>query len=346
MRILFVHAAVDFSIGDVSRGYRAALERAGHELADYVMPSRFAYHARALPPEVARDPSFVSKNASECIAIEAMYHKAELVIVVSGLNVHPIALWLCGQIDVPVAVILTESPYDDKDQARWMDMTDAGSGHVDVITFTNDKHSASKRSWVFLPPSFDPTFHHPDEPDDEMKCDVMMVGTGWAERQSFLEAVNWDGIDFRIYGVWPGLVDNPNSPIHKFYQPRVIDNTKIAKVYASAKVNLNFHRKSQVAITPGPRVFELAGCGVFSLSDARKGLKEMFGAAIPTFKTPQQLEAQIRLYIKDEMAPTRDRMAMEAHNCVRDETFDSRVTTMMAAIRSRFKRFRAAGKRR
>lgn len=343
MRILFVHASVDFSIGDVSRGYRAALERAGHDLADYVMPARFAYHARALPPEVARDQSFVSKNASECIVLEAMYHRADMVVVVSGLNVHPIALWLCGQVNIPIAVVLTESPYDDKQQAQWVDLTGEEGNKPDILVFTNDRHSAdSRRGWVFLPPSFDPTFHHPDEPDPEMVCDVIMVGTGWAERQSFLEAVNWDGIDFRIYGVWPGLKDNPDSPLHRFYNPRVIDNSKIAKVYASAKINLNFHRKSQVAVTPGPRVFELAGCGVFSLSDARKGLKEMFGAAIPTFKTPQQLEAQIRLYLKDDMTPTRDRMAVEARNCVRDETFDTRVTTMMTAVKHRFSRFRGA----
>lgn len=341
MRILFVHAAVDFSIGDVSRGYRAAMERAGHDIADYVMPARFAYHARALPPEIARDQSFVSKNASECIVLEAMYHRADLMIVVSGLNVHPIALWLCGQVDIPVAVILTESPYDDVPQAKWLDLTES-DGKVDTIVFTNDAHSAAKRGWTFLPPSFDPTFHHPDEPDPEMECDVMIVGTGWVERQSFLEAVNWEGINFRIYGVWPGLTDNPNSPIHKFYQPRVIDNTKIAKVYASAKINLNFHRASKAAFTPGPRVFELAGCGVFSLSDSRKGLKEMFGAAIPTFKTPQQLEALIRLYLKEESADKRHQLAMEAHNCIRDETFDNRAATLMAAVKRKFKRFRTA----
>lgn len=334
MRILFVSASVDFSIGDVSRGYRAALMRAGHEMADYIMPARYKYHMNAIPPELHRDQSFVAKQASENILNEAMYHRAELVVIVSGLNVHPIALWLLGQVGIPVAVILTESPYDDDPQAEWLDMSRAKDDtKLKLTVFTNDAYSAMHMGWHALPPAYDPAFHYPAAPDQDTACDVLIVGTGWPERQAFLEAVNWNGIKLKLYGVWPGLKDNPNSPIARMYSPLVVDNAIIAGVYASAKININFHRNSKVALTPGPRVYELAACGAFQMSDPRYGLVELFGDSIPTFHTPVELEHLLRLYLEQPIA--RKKMADFARNRVRNETFDHRVSTMMAVLKEK-----------
>lgn len=331
MRILFVSASVDFSIGDVSRGYQTALARAGHDMAYYIMPARYKYHMKAIPPEMHHDQQLVAKMASECILTEAMYHRAELVVIISGLNVHPVALWLLGQVGIPVAVVLTESPYDDTEQNNWLDMTKAGDGtEVDLTVFTNDAYSAMEMGWHFLPPSFDRTFHNQRLPDPDAACDVLLVGTGWPERQAFLEAVDWTGIDLRLYGVWPGLKDNPDSPLFRFYRPMLVDNANIAAMYRAAKVNINFHRNSKVAITPGPRVFELAACGAFQLSDSRSGLVEMFGDSIPTFATPLDLEEQIRFYLTNDAE--RNRLADFACNRVRNETFDNRVSTMMAVL--------------
>lgn len=334
MKILFVSASVEFSIGDVSRGYRSALIRANHEMADYVMPARYKYHMMAIPPEIQHDQSFVAKMASENILQEAMYHRADLVVIVSGLNVHPIALWLLGQVGIPVAVILTESPYDDEPQSDWIDMTKAGDDtKLNLTVFTNDMYSAMQNGWHFLPPAFDPAFHKPTDPDPDTACDVLIVGTGWPERQAFLEAVNWEGIDLKLYGVWPGLKDNPNSPIFRSYRPALVDNSIIAGVYASAKINLNFHRNSKVAMTPGPRVFELAACGAFQMSDPRYGLVEMFGRSVPTFHTPGELEQLIRRYLQQPIE--RSKMADFARNRVRNETFDHRVSTMMAVLQEK-----------
>lgn len=336
MRILFVSASVDFSIGDVSRGYRGAFERAGHDVADYIMAARYNYHMKAIPMEMHHDQQLVAKMASECILNEAMYHKADLVVIISGLNVHPIALWLLGQVGIPVAVVLTESPYDDEYQAEWLDMTKVDS-RVDCTVFTNDAHSAFERGWHLLPPAFDPQYHRTEHvtPDPDTACDVLIVGTGWPERQAFLEAVNWEGIDLRIYGVWPGLIDNPSSPLHKHFHPMLVDNTIIASIYASAKVNINFHRNSKVAITPGPRVFELAACGAFQVSDSRSGLVEMFGDSVPTFVTPGELEDLIRHYLPLESE--RRKLAGFACKRVRNETFDHRVADMMTVIQEKEK---------
>lgn len=332
MKILVVDTVAEFSIADVARGYMGALERAGHELAFYSMARRFEYHANAMPREIAKDTTFVSKTASENIVIEAMYHHADLVVIVSGLNVHPIALWLLGKVGIPVAVIFTESPYDDDSQATWIDLSHTDSD-VDIMACTNDAYSARTRGWVHLPPSYDPTFHHPAEPVEDEKCDVLIVGTGWPERQMILEAVNWEGIDLRIRGIWPGLKDNPDSPLFKFYHPGVIDNKQIAPLYASAKICLNFNRASVEAETPGPRMYELAACGAFIMSDGRDDIRNRWGNSIATYTGAVDLEAKIRFYLKNERMRTR--MALGARTAVLGETFDARVGTLMKAVRNR-----------
>jgi spore maturation protein CgeB len=327
MRILFVHPGAPVSISDVGRGYRQALERQGHEVRDYHILSRIDYHRAALPPEIAGDIGTVSRLASETIVVEALCSHVDLVLIICGLNVHPIALWLLGQVKIPAAVILTESPYDDESQKQWTDLRHV-DGHVDLTVFTNDMFSAHQFGWHFLPPAYDPSIHRPVEPDPMHACDVVMVGTGFGERQSFLEAVNWDGINLHLWGVWPGV--KADSPLHEFYRPSVVDNSNIAAVYCSAKICLNLHRRSSVAATPGPRVYELAACRAFQLSDARDGLVSTFGASIPTFSSPERLEELIRYYLLNDSE--RLELADDAYRRVHGETFDTRVRSMMAVI--------------
>lgn len=329
MKILFVHPAAEISISDVARGYRFALERAGHEIRDYLMLSRMQYHTNALPPEIRSDRALLARQASENIVVEALYHEADLVLIVSGLNVHPVALWLLGKVGIRAAVILTESPYDDESQKQWSDLTHVGST-VDLTIFTNDQFSAERFGWHLLPPSFHPATHRPVEPVAEDVCDVLMVATGWRERQAFLEAVDWTGINLKLFGVWPGLNNNPDSPIYQYYNPLVVSNEHIASMYCSARICINFHRRSPVAKTPGPRIFETAACGAFQLSDPREGLEEMFGWSIPTFDSPERLGELVREYLKDPLA--RKTAANEAMMRVQSHTFDHRAADLIAAV--------------
>lgn len=329
MKILFVHPAAKMAIGDVARGYRAALERQGHDVRDYSLINRFAYHQRALPPDVAANPANLSRQASENVVNEALYHEAELVIIVSGLNLHPIALWLLGKVNIRAVVIFTESPYDDHEQAQWASLTHVG-GDVDLTIFTNDRYSAMSRGWHLLSPAYDPELHCPVAPSPEDLCDVVLVGTGWEERQRFLEAVDWKGIDFRLYGVWPNITTA--SPIHQYLRP-VVDNAEIAAKYCSARICINLNRESKVALTPGPRTYELAACGAFQISDPRKDMVSLFGPSVPTFDTPDTLGRMMRYYL--EHPDDRARKANEARERVQNQTFDHRATSLIGTITTR-----------
>lgn len=326
-RILFVNTATTFSIGDVARGYKSALERRGYEVAEYNLAARMNYHRKAIPVEVLNQP-LLSKMASETILAEALYHKADLVLIISGLMVHPIALWLCGQVGLRAAVVFTESPYDDEQQAMWADMQHVDNTRLDLTVFTNDRYSAQRFGWNFLPPSFDMNIHKIVDPDPELTgCDVLMVGTGWPERIKFLEAVDWTGIDLRLFGHWDVA---PDSPLFPFVHSALVNNIAVPAMYAAAKVNINIHRASDVALTPGPRAYELAACGAFQLSDAREDLVGLFGGGVPTFRTPEELGQMVRHYLAK---PEERRLcAARALDAVCNEDFDRRAATLIATV--------------
>lgn len=333
MNILFVHPSAQMSISDVARGYRAALERMGHNIRDYRLYARLGYHNRAIPsdmpgPEYDRHSS-VARAASETILNEALYHQSNLVLIISGLNLHPIALWLLGRVGIPAAAIFTESPYDDEVQAQWANVKPFDSP-LNIHLATNDRFSAEFYGWQLLAPSFDPAIHRPRPADPDCACDVLMVGSGWPERQSLLESINWDGINLKLYGIWPGLVDNPNSPIHKFYSPLIVSNNKVAEMYCSAKISLNFHRASSVALTWNPRVVEIAACGAFQLSDNRVDLGNLFGTSIPTFNNAQELEDKIRYFLSHP--ELRYACSATARHRVADQTFDNRAAALLSAL--------------
>lgn len=321
MRILFVWPGAEFSIWDVGAGLRSALAARGHEIADYYLTRRMQYHAAAMQAggaDVSRENiAAVSKQASENVLIEALYHRADLVIAISGLNLHPISLWLLDALReprIPVAVVLTESPYEDPQQAEFL------SAHREPIVFTNDRASARAYGWTYLPHAYDPALHQPVQADPAEACDVLMCATGWKERQDLIEQIDWSGITLRLIGPWPYLPDA--HPLKQYHEDRCVPNAQLPTLYASAKISVNFFRSHPHAESLGPRAYEAAACGVFQLSDPRAELIEVFGESVPTFTSASELEGLIRYYLVHEHE--RRRLTAAARLAVQGKTFEQR----------------------
>ena len=330
MRILFVHPGADYSIWDVGAGLRAALAAQGHAIADYYLTRRMHYHAAAmkaggLEPSI-ENTAIVSKQASENIPIEALYHNADLVLIVCGLNCHPISLWLLDRLRdprIPVAVVLTESPYEDPQQREWL------SAHPSPIVFTNDRSSARRFGWTYLPHAFNPDLHRPTPADPDEACDVLMVATGWQERQQLLDQVDWTGIDLRLIGPWPYL-ENAH-PLKMYHEDHCLPNTQVPRFASSAKINVNIFRQSTTAESLGPRTYELAAIGAFQISDPRPELIEIFGETIPTFRNASELEGLIRYFLAHD--DERQQLAARARQLVQRETFSRRAEDLIRAVR-------------
>ena len=70
-----------------------------------------------------------------------------------------------------------------------------------------------------------------------------------------------------------------------------------------------------------PRAVELAACGVFTLSDYRAEVKEVFGDLIPTYGSPKELEELVRYYLAHD--EERQALAAQLPARVADRSFDA-----------------------
>lgn len=322
MRVLFVWPIVRYSVWDVAKGYHAALCRAlGPEnVIDYYLDRRVVYHQKAVPEELRADAAVLSKLSTENVINEALYANVDVVLIMSGLNFHPAGLWLLHRAHIPTAVLFTESPYEDDYQLEWVSTVPG------ISVMTNDAASAQQFHWTYIPHAFDPAIHHPLP--IAKTHDVLMIGSGWTERQRLLEAVDWTGVDLRLYGIWPELTET--SPLHRFYIPGNVKNEDAVTLYSEARICLNVHRRSIVAASIGPRGYELAACGAFQLSDFRPDLPEIFGESVPTFASSIGLEQLIRYYLEHESE--RLSKAHEAHLRVASHTFDARIPLVLKTL--------------
>jgi len=351
MRYLLIGSGASYSTADVEHGYRAALEAAGHEVIDYALDGRIEaaggwltycwkkHHANGgtLPRPGAPDVLYA---AGIHIIEKALRHMPDWVIVISGMYLHPDILVMLRRAGQRVAVILTESPYDDDREALFIQ-------HAHVA-FTHERASvpilrhANARTY-YLGHAYDPAKHTPrriDGEDDLPRHDVVFVGTGFWERCEMLQVVHWDGIDLGLYGQWQLL--GSRSPLRRYIRGGITENDTTAALYRRAKIGLNLYRTSrgfgrQVprithAESLNPRALELAATGCFTLSDERAEVGEIFGDAVPMFRTPAELEALIRQYLADDVL--RQAQAARLPGLVAGHTYTARTAQLIETLES------------
>src|SRR6185369_10138735 len=151
--------------------------------------------------------------------------------------------------------------------------------------------------------------------------DVVFVGSGFPERIDWFNAIDWTGIDLGLYGTWKGL--GLKKQVKACIRMGQVNNEYAAGLYRRAKIGLNLYRTHQgwganrtrittVAESLSPRAYELAACGAFHLSDYRAEVVEQFGDLVPTFTTPQEAAALIRLWLNDSDGRARVSAALPA----------------------------------
>lgn len=352
-----VWPAHSFSTYDVARGLFGALRADGHEVVDYALARRLQMIQPGLqalaPPGDTPDTDMVALHASEPLVYRTVVEGCRWVLVVSGMGLHPNALYALRRIGVKVAVVFTESPYDTHEAGE------LPMAALCDLAFTNERTSVpafqavldqagNGGCAVYLPHAYDPAIHRPVGPDDpplrpEDRCDVLFVGTGFAERQTLLEAINWDGIDLCLGGFYPGI-EGYGGP-HRLaaaIKHGPLDNRHVVRLYHGAKIVLNPHRFAEGAESANPRVYEVAACGAFQISDTRAEVTELLGDAVPTYPpgVPWRLEALIREYLADEAG--RRESAVFAHSLIQGQTFAERARVITEAIEQHDRARRAA----
>jgi glycosyltransferase involved in cell wall biosynthesis len=366
MRILVIHPGVNYSTGDMYNGYMKIL-RERHEVIEYHLEQRVSQadhyltfswrqaQRRRIKEGAEQDipkPTMQEavRFASMTMLEAALSTLPDWVIVFSGMFVHPDALICLYRAGVPVAVMLTESPYDDAKQRNFIAWCD--------VAFTNERASlpilrresfvnddpkeariAGNKNTHYLPHAYDPEIHNPkvriDNEDEVPAHDVVFVGSGFSERQELLSEVDWDGlgIDFGLYGQWPYL--GSRSRLRRYLRGGVTDNRYTAALYRRAKIGLNIYRQSvgqarhatrlRGAESLNPRALELAALGVPHVTDNRPEVTEMFGDMVETFNPyqPGDLARAIVDLLEDD--ERRNLMRANLPVLAGDWTFERRV---------------------
>ena len=339
MKIMLIEPGASWSTADVSAGLLYGLERQGVEIVKYRLAERIEISNRMLylawrrakekKPDISKptdaDVFFQAGKDALCMAL---WHKVDLVLVVSAMFLLPPVMELMRRAHLKVAVLFTESPYE----VREVDIATLVDG-----CWTNERSSLKHFRAANLNSGYMPHAWHPErhkagpQPGDETfpQHDVVFVGSGFQERIDWLSAIDWTGIDFGLYGMWKL---GSRHPLRQYVRGQITSNQSTAALYRRAKVGLNLYRTSmgwgkgsqQIshAESLNPRAYELAACGAFHLSTYRSEIADVFGDLVPTFERPDEASALIRSWLADDHG--RARVAAQLPDCVADKSWTHR----------------------
>ena len=342
MKILLLWPAADYSTKDCAEGLRAGLIANGHRVVDYRLSNRLdaARWAVCRGDFEARDVTTsleIALTASEGLPFKAIMNGVDWVIGVHGVGLHPAALVALKRIGVKVAWWFTEAPYESNEDrelhfAQYVDVAFVNE-RTSVADFQRvlDDHGGTAH---YLRHAINPEIHRPyTDLKDEDKCDVLFIGTGFAERQHLFECIDWTGIDLHLGGLWLGVY--PNYRLSDYLKHGPMQNADVARLYSGAKIIVNCHRDGENAESPNPRVWEAAACGAFQISDRRAEIDEVLGmGAVPQYDPGNAWEAAtlIRRYLADDAA--RERCAAKVLEAVQEQTFTNRAREVVNALDS------------
>ncbi len=170
--------------------------------------------------------------------------------------------------------------------------------------------------------------------DEKLKRKLLFVANQWPDfpiRKTIQYAKN-TGIQIDVFGDnWGNiLVDEKAS----WWKARQIPNDQLKYFYSSADIVLNDTRPDMIeAGFISNRIFDATACGAFVISDYMPEIEEIYGEAIPMYKSPEEFKQLIEFYLShpDE----RRRLALMAQKItLKKFSADSVIRQMIAVLRN------------
>ena len=336
MRILVAAPGPAFSVQDVYAGWVEALGELGAHVVGFNLDERLSFYDEALLPTLTPDvfrKALTSEQAHELAVngLNAALYKVrpDLLIVISGFFLPPEVYVRARTYGTRVVLIHTEEPYElDRDLAR--------APYADLNLLNDPTHLARFQQVgpaLYLPHAFRPSVHHPGPPLPDLECDLAFVGTGYASRIAFFEAMDLAGLDVLLAGHWANLAeDSPLRPLVAHRLAHCLDNAKAADIYRSARAGLNLYRREATEVgssqgwAMGPREIEMAASQLFFVRDPRPEGDEVLDM-LPTFADPDEAGEAIRWYLAHD--DERQALATKACEAVQDRTFTNHAAALL-----------------
>lgn len=340
MKIVIAHPGPGFSVHDVYEGWREALVGLGHQVIPFNMHDRLTFYDNAFfQIEEGRFRKAIDADTAIEMAVNglnATLYKTvpDVLIVVSGFLVPPVLLDNVRRYPTKVVVLHTEQPYE---TTREVELAQ----HAD-INLLNDPVNLDRfpAGSYYQPHCYRPNLHYPGPSDPDLNADLAFVGTGFASRVAFFEAMcgsrGLDGLDVLLAGNWQQTGED--SPLRKYIAHDIkecLPNTSAAQIYRSGKVGLNLYRREHDADDTadgwaiGPREVEMAACGMPFLRDPRGEGDELFPQHLK-FTTPGEAVEGLRWWLNNP--DQREAAAQAARAAVADRTFTNAAKRLLSRI--------------
>ena len=369
-RVLLVSPGHSWSTYDAFAGLHNGFRAIGVESHPYDLERRLPrardFIAFCEGDDAAQDQGRVVYCAGEESIARALAIAADGVVVVTGLMYDPRLYTLLSRARIPVFLFGTESPYNDDFYQTIAPSVAAFSTNeaqsLSLFRAVVKGHKADTQV-LHLPLGFDPTVHHPGygvDVEGVAAHDVVFVGNVYPSRAEMLAGADWTGIDLGLYGVFE-MIDDVDWPLWPFavgcspnQRSAPVDNRIAASLYGRAKITLNLFRREKVGrswadvrtltedeagASINPRMIEAAAMGCFMISEWRPEVVSTFGSSVPTFTTPQEMQALVRYYLDHE--DERLTLASELPAKVSSYSYHERARTIaetLAMVRAHMRR--------
>lgn len=147
---------------------------------------------------------------------------------------------------------------------------------------------------IYVPQFTNPQKFYPD-PEDNLKQDIIFVGSNWHDRTSLRYALE-SGFNVAVYGYnWQGIVPQD------MYKSQYIENKELNRYYSSAKIVLNDHRPDMKEFGfINNRIYDATAAGALVVSDYMPEIEYIYGDSVPMYKTKEELAYLLNYYLTHE----------------------------------------------
>lgn len=128
--------------------------------------------------------------------------------------------------------------------------------------------------------------------DEQLKTDLLFIGSVWYERESVKYALE-NGYDIDVYGLnWKGKIPD------KYIKGEFVDNNDLPRYYSSAKIVLSDHAEDleEMGLVAN-RLYDVTASGAFVISEYSPYIEEIFGDSIPMFHNKEDFKELVDYYL-------------------------------------------------
>ena len=329
------------------RGICRGLHALGHEV-HFCEPDILGRQAhRDLPEDPPYARVHVYRSETELEALLAMARGADVVVKCSGVGARDRELeeWLAGLAgplraywDVDAAHTLARAESDPHDPFRACvpayDLVFTYGGGPPVVA---RYRALGARACHPVYNGLDPDVHRPVPPDPALACDLLFMGNRLPDRERRVEAFFLSVAErlprhrFLLGGEGWGGKPLPANVRWIGHVPTALHNA----LNCSARLVLNIHREemARTGYSPATRLFEAAGAGACSVTDAWPGIEHFFepGREVLVAATPEEVA---RLVAETDARTAAAIGAAARRRALRDHTYAGRARQVDAVLRA------------